>query len=124
MFFLSRLQVLIFRSYIRYTRTILMGIQVVMSDNQCTGVSLVQCLQQLSQGGLLRVGARIGWSSSNIQPSLVANAYRVLVVMLAVGTHHPFRSACLNDSVTTDDVVVADAEVETSLAMPRIYLGG
>jgi hypothetical protein len=44
--------------------------------------------------------------------------------MLAVGTHHPFRSACLNDSVTTDDVVVADAEVETSLAMPRIYLGG
>jgi hypothetical protein len=29
-----------------------------------------------------------------------------------------------NDSVTTDDVVVADAEVETSLAMPRIYLGG
>ena len=84
MFFLSRLQVLIFRSYIRYTRTILMGIQVVMSDNQCTGVSLVQRLQQLSQGGLLRVGARIGWRSSNVQPSLVANAYRVLVVMLAV----------------------------------------
>ena len=101
-----------------------MGIQVVMSDNQCTGVSLVQRLQQLSQGGLLRVGARIGWSSSNVQPSLVANAYRVLVVMLAVGTCEPFRSACLNDSVTTDDVVVADAEVETSLAMPRIYLGG
>ena len=101
-----------------------MGIQVVMSDNQCTGISLVQRLQQLSQGGLLRVGARIGWSSSDVQPSLVANAYRVLVVMLAVGTHHPFWSACLNDSVTTDDVVVADAEVETSLAMPRIYLGG
>lgn len=101
-----------------------MGIQVVMSDNQCTGVSLVQRLQQLSQGGLLCVGARIGWSSSNIQPSLVANAYRVLVVMLAVGTCEPFRSACLNDSVTTDDVVVADAEVETSLTMPRIYLGG
>ena len=79
-----------------------MGIQVVMSDNQCTGVSLVQRLQQLSQGGLLRVGARIGWRSSDVQPSLVANAYRVLVVMLAVGTHHPFWSACRLSSAGCD----------------------
>ena len=44
--------------------------------------------------------------------------------VLAVGAYHPFRTARLYASVTTDDVVVADAEVEAPLAMPRIDLSG
>ena len=42
----------------------------------------------------------------------------------AVCSYHPFWAAWLNISVTTDDVVVADAEVESSLVMPCIDLSG
>ena len=60
--------------------------------------------------------------TAGIEPALVADAYRVGVVVHAVGTDHPFRTAKLYLSVTTDHVMVADTEVETSLAMPCIYL--
>ena len=42
----------------------------------------------------------------------------------AVCSNHPFWAAWLNISVTTDDVVVADAEVESSLTVPCIDLSG
>ena len=70
---------------------------------------------------------RVGGLTADVQTTLVAYAYRVLVVVLAcyvaVGAYHPFRTSRLYGSVTTDDVVVADAELEASLAMPRVYLG-
>ena len=60
--------------------------------------------------------------TAGVEPALVANAYRVGVVVLAVGTDHKLRTAKLYLSVTTDHVMVADAEVESSLAMPGINL--
>ena len=101
-----------------------MGVKVVMSYDHSAGVTLMQVFEQLSHRNLLRLGTRVGWSASDIEPTLVADAYRVGIVVLAVGTDHIFRTAWLNRSVTSDHVVVADAEVETSLAMPCIDLGG
>jgi hypothetical protein len=46
----------------------------------------------------------------------------VLVVVQAVGANHPFRASGLYLSVATDYVMVANAEVEASLAMPCINL--
>ena len=54
----------------------------------------------------------------------ILDAGTCLVGVLAVGAYHPFRTARLYASVTTDDVVVADAEVEAPMAMPRIDLSG
>ena len=48
--------------------------------------------------------------SADVQPTLVADADGVGIVVQAVGTDHIFRAAGLDLSVTTDDVVVADAE--------------
>ena len=49
-------------------------------------------------------------------------AVRVGIVMMpfdvAVGADHPFRATWLDRSVTTDHVVVADAEVKTSFTVP------
>jgi hypothetical protein len=44
------------------------------------------------------------------------------IVVQAVGTDHELRAAGLYLSVTTDHVMVADAEVEAPLAMPGIDL--
>ena len=101
-----------------------MGVKVVMTYDHCAGVALVQVFEQLSHRNFLCLGTRVGRSASDIKPTLIADAYRVGIMVLAVGTDHIFRTAWLNRSVTTDHVVVADAEVETSLAMPRIDLSG
>ena len=101
-----------------------MGVQVVMSYDHSAGVTLMQVFEQLSHRHFLRLGTRVGRSASDIKPTLVADAYRVGIVVLAVSTDHVLSTAWLNRSVTSDHVVVADAEVETSLAMPCIYLGG
>ena len=122
---LFRLQIPIFFSYVNDARTILMGVQVVVPYYHGAGVALVQLFEQPAHGLLLCLGARVGGLTADVQTTLVAYAYRVLVVVLAcyvaVGANHPFRSSQLYCSVTTDDVVVADA-LESSAFMPLLYL--
>ena len=124
---LLRLQVFIF-VYCIETRAILSVIQVVVTDNHGAGVTPVQVFQQLSHRSLLLSRSRVSGLTADVQTTLVAYAYRVFVVVLAfymaVGANHPFWSAGLNLSVTTDDVMVADAELEASVSMPRIYISG
>ena len=105
-----------------YAWACFLGIQVVMTYDQGLRVASVQVLEQSAHGCLLCCGARVGGLTSDIQPALVADAYRVGIVVHAVGTDQPFRTAWLDLSVTTDDVVVADAEVEASLAVPCVDL--
>ena len=50
------------------------------------GVTPVQVFEQLSHGSLLRWSTRIGGLTADVEPALVANADRVGVVVLAVGT--------------------------------------
>ena len=122
---LFRLQILIFMYCIK-ARTILQRIQVVVPDYHGAGVAPVQLFEQPAHGLLLCLSPRVGGLTADVQTTLVTNTYRVLVVVLAcyvaVRADHPFRSACLYRSVTTDDVVVADAELEAPLSVPRVYL--
>ena len=101
---------------------ILLWVQVVMTQNDGTRITRVQFLKQSSHGSLLRLSARVGGLTADVKPTLVADADRVGIVVHAVGTNHPFRTAWFYRSVTTDHVVVAYAEVEASLAMPRVDL--
>ena len=118
------LQVSIFLRYVDDARTVLMGVQVVVTDDHGAGVTPVQVFQQLSHRNLLLSRSRISGLTADVQTTLVAHADGVAVVVQAVGANHPFWSAGLNLSVTTDDVVVSDAEFPASLAVPRIYLSG
>ena len=95
-----------------------------MAYDDGVGVTLYQLLQQSAHFRLLRLGTRVFGLTAYVQTTLVADAYRVFVVVQAVCTYEPFRSSFLPCSVTTDHVVVADTEVETSLAMPSVNLSG
>ena len=104
---------------------ILPGVKVVMAYDHGAGIALVQFLKQFSHGSLLRLGAGVGGLTADVEPALVADANRVGVVVHAVGTDHPFRTAWLYRSVTTDHVVVADTQFPMVVtAMPRVYLSG
>ena len=102
-------------------RTILRGIQVVVTDNHGAGVTPMEVFEQPSQGSLLFCRSCVGGLTADVEPALVAHAYRMGVVVQAVGTDHPFRTAWLNLSVTTDDVVVAYA-LKSSVFMPLLYV--
>jgi len=95
------------------------GTEVVVTDDQRTGVTAVQVFQQLSQGEFLRRCARVGGLPAGIKSPFVAYADGMGIVMMplhqAVGAYHPLRTAWLDLSVTTDDVVVADTELIMSL---------
>ena len=95
-----------------------------MPDDQGTGVTLVEIFKQLPHRRLLRSRTRVVGLTTDVESPFVADAYRMGIVVQTVGTYHPFRSTGLDLSVTTDHVVVADAEVETPLAMPGINLSG
>ena len=92
-----------------------------MTDYKCAGVTLVEVFEQLSHGSLLFRRPRVGGLTSDVEPTLVADAYRVGVVVHAVGANLTFRTAWLYLSVTTDDVVVADA-LKSSVFMPLLYV--
>ena len=89
-----------------------------MTYNLGTREASVQVFEQQPERHLLCHGTRIGGLTADVEPTLVADAYRVGVVVLAVGTDHPFRTSWLYLSVTTDDVVVADAELPALLPVP------
>ena len=96
----------------------------MMTYDQSLRVAAVQVLEQRAERYLLRLCTRVIGLTSNIQPALVADGYRVGVVVQAVGTDEILRAARFDRSVTTDDVVIANAEVETPLAVPGVDLGG
>ena len=95
-----------------------------MPYDQGTRVTLTQRFDQSPHGCLLFSRARVGGLTSDVEPALIADADRVGIVVQAVGTHHPFRTAWLNCSVTTDHVMVADPEFPALLAVPSINLSG
>ena len=95
-----------------------------MPDDQRAGVTLVEIFEQQSHRRLLLCRAGIGGLTADIESPFVADADRMGVVVQTVGADHPFRPTGLALSVTTDHVVVADAEVEPPLAMPGIDLSG
>ena len=98
--------------------------EVTMADDQGAGVTPVQLFEQLSHGLLLCLGARVGGLSADIQATLVADADGVAVVVQAVRPDQKLGPARLHLSVTTDDVMVADAELEAPLAVPCVDLSG
>ena len=102
----------------------LLGVQVVVPYYHGAGVTSVQLFEQSSHGSLLRLSPGVGGLTADVEPALVADAYRVGVVVLAVGTDHPFWTAWLYRSVPTDHVVVADTELPALTAVPRVYLSG
>ena len=66
-------------------------------------------------------GTCVGRAVLAIQASYIANANRVLIVILAMRTDLRFGTATLNSAVEPDQVVIANP-FPASLAMPLIHL--
>ena len=95
-----------------------------MPYNQGAGVTAVQVQKEGPERCLLFSRAGVGGLTAGIESAFVADANRMGIVVQAVGADHPFRTAWLYLSVTTNHVVVADAEVETPLTVPGVNLSG
>ena len=71
----------------------LLRIQVVMTYDQGAGEAPVQVFEQQPERHLLCYGTRVGGLTADVEPALVADAYRVGVVVLAVGADHVLRTS-------------------------------
>jgi hypothetical protein len=54
--------------------TRLLGIEIVVAYNHGVGVTRVQVLEQCAHGSLLRLSARVGGLTADVEPALVADA--------------------------------------------------
>jgi hypothetical protein len=74
-----RLQVFIFSSYVGDAWTVLRGVQIVMTDDQCTRIAAMKVFQELTQccfllwcprvGGISRAGSVAHPQPSNVPPA-------------------------------------------------------
>ena len=116
------LQVTVFVSCI-VAGTVLLGVQVVVTDNHGAGVTPVKVFKEPPQGLFLGHCPRVGGLTADVQPALVAHTYRVRVMVQTVCPDQKLGPARLHLAVTTDHIVVADAELEAPLPVPAVYLG-
>ncbi len=86
------LQVFVFIDDVLDARAVLLGVQVVVADNQCLRVTPVKALKEPAQGSLLGRCPRVGGLTANVQTALIAHADGVAVVVHAVGADHVFRT--------------------------------
>ena len=86
-FRLFRLQVGIFAGDVVDAGTGLVGVQVVMTYDQGAGITPVKVFKQPSHGSLLFSRAGVGGLTADVEPTLVADADRVGIVVLAVGAY-------------------------------------
>ena len=121
---LLRLQISIFAYDILDAGARLRGVEVMVTYDAGAGVTPVQVFKEPSHGSLLLGCPCVDFFTTGIQTALIAHTDAVLVVVLpfdvTVGADHPFRPARFYASVTTDDVVVADA-LKSPVLMPVIY---
>ena len=73
-YFLIWLQIGILMGDVGNAGAILPGVKVVVTYNHSFRVTLVQFLKQSSHGSFLRLSARIGGLTANIEPALIADA--------------------------------------------------
>lgn len=103
------------------TRAGLVFVEHVVSHHQGLRIPFLQVLYQQVQRLLLSVGACVGRSSLRIQSALVADAYRVPVVSLAVCAGLGFWPPHLHGSASPHYVVVSYA-LPSLGTVPQVYL--
>ena len=104
-------------------RTSLGRIEGIVTGNESIWITFFQFFQQDEQFLFLGWRACIGRLTACIQAAFVADAYGVVVVPLAVGTHLTLSPTQLHRAVAADHVVVANA-TPAHLAVPEVYLEG
>ena len=101
----------------------LVAVQVVVSEHKGFGIACLQFLHQQAQGLFLCLRACVGRPSGGIQSALVAYAYGMFVVPLAVCAWGVLRASFLYCAVPPHDIVVANP-FPPQFPVPGIYLAG
>ena len=81
----------------------------MMAYYKGSGEACLQCPDELPQGAPLLGRAGVGRTAGLVEPALVAHAYAVPVVVLAMGTRLRRRSPWLHGAVAAYYIVIAYA---------------
>ena len=95
----------------RETGALLHGIEVVMSEDECTRIALLELAKQCEHCTFLAHGARVIRFAVGIKAALIAYSDGVGVVSLAVGTYAIYVASLVNLPVARDVVVISNVAV-------------
>lgn len=85
-----------------------------MAEDGSVGVVLLQGTKEGDEGGLLFLGAGVGFTALGIDASLIADADAVLVVMAGMGAGEVLMTGLVHLTIA-GDVVVVGGEAKTGL---------
>ena len=94
-----------------------------MTDDEGAWVGLVKLFKQGSEGSMLLGGACVLGITFCVESTFIADADGVAVVVFDVSTHHRLGATFLDATITSDDVVIADAVGVAPGSMPFVDLG-
>ena len=99
------------------------GIEVVMTEDDGTGETLLELSEKAEKGLALLWGAGVGGLTVDIEATFVADADGVAIVTPTVGSGLLKRTAGMTGAVATDVVVIADV-AESSTEVVGAHLLG
>lgn len=85
-----------------------------MTEDGGVGIVGLQGTKEGDEGGLLFLGAGVGFTALGVDASLIADADAVLVVMAGMGAREVFMTGLIHLTIA-GDVVVVGGEAETGL---------
>ncbi len=85
-----------------------------MTEDGGVGIVGLQGTKEGDEGGLLFLGAGVGFTALGVDASLIADADAVLVVMAGMGAREVFMTG-LEHLTITGDVIVVGGEAEAGL---------
>lgn len=93
-----------------------------MTEDDCLGVGLLQLCEQIVERCFLLRRTGVGRFAVSIEPTLIADAEGMAVMILAVCTDDLLRSARFDGAIPAHHIVVADAKGEVLRPVPGVNL--
>ena len=116
-----RLQVSVFRLCVEAWTRFHGGEHIVTGNHGFRELDM-QMLQEFLHSALLCLSAGVFGFPLSVKPALVANADAVLVVILAMCTHHLYGPASLYRTIPSHYVVIATAVLPSACVVPTVNL--
>ena len=92
-----------------------------MTHDEGAGVGMFEFDEEGTHRGFLLGCSGIGCFAVGIKATFVADADAVLIVVKTMGSYHGHGTALFDGSISTDDVMVADA-LPSTLLVPLVNL--
>ena len=97
-------------------------VELVVTEDEGVRVARQEVTDEVDEGCFLGFRPGVGWLATGIKTSFVADADGVLVMVLAVCSHHTLGATWLYAAIPADDIVITNAKSKPLSPVPLVNL--